>query len=137
VLEIAPYGSLGHRPRDGVRDMIYCLAQSSPRLREGSSSVNTEGSTTISDEPPVASIEAWPGFHRPRMHGRVVFVTGGTRGIGAAICRSFAEQGAVVAAGYGRDRERASGLLHELERHGATAASIRGMSVRPRIAAGR
>jgi NAD(P)-dependent dehydrogenase (short-subunit alcohol dehydrogenase family) len=42
-----------------------------------------------------------------RLLGRVAFVTGGTRGIGAAISRRLSEGGAVVAAGYGRDRERA------------------------------
>jgi acetoacetyl-CoA reductase/3-oxoacyl-[acyl-carrier protein] reductase len=57
------------------------------------------------------------------MHGRVVFVTGGTRGIGAAISRSFAEQNAIVAAGYGRDAEHANALLEEL-REGGTTASV-------------
>ena len=82
--------------------------------------------STTASETRGTQTEPWPGYQRPRMHGRVVFVTGGTRGIGAAICRSFAEQGATVAAGYGGNTERAQTFLDELESHGATASIHRG-----------
>jgi acetoacetyl-CoA reductase/3-oxoacyl-[acyl-carrier protein] reductase len=42
-----------------------------------------------------------------KLLGRVAFVTGGTRGIGAAICRSLASQGAAVGAGYSGNDEAA------------------------------
>ena len=47
-----------------------------------------------------------------KLKGRVAFVTGGTRGIGAAICRSLASQGAVLAAGYAGN-EKAAGEFRD------------------------
>jgi acetoacetyl-CoA reductase/3-oxoacyl-[acyl-carrier protein] reductase len=64
--------------------------------------------------------------HRPRLHGRVAFVTGGTRGIGAAIGRSFAEQGAQVAAGYSRDQENAQSFVDTLGKEGLNASIHQG-----------
>jgi acetoacetyl-CoA reductase/3-oxoacyl-[acyl-carrier protein] reductase len=48
-----------------------------------------------------------------KLLGKVAFVTGGTRGIGAAICRSLAMQGSDVAAGYSGDQERAESFAQE------------------------
>ena len=64
------------------------------------------GSTSIPDDRPhtVAG---------DKLKGRVALVTGGTRGIGAAISRSLASQSATVAAGYGSGHERAKEFQQE------------------------
>jgi len=46
-----------------------------------------------------------------RLRGKVAFVTGGTRGIGAAIGHHLAAEGAAVAAGYSRHEEPAKKFL--------------------------
>jgi len=61
-----------------------------------------------------------------RLDGRVALVTGGNRGIGAAICRSMASQGAEIAAGYSSDKERAEQFLDELKGEGANVTIHQG-----------
>src|SRR5271169_1459817 len=58
--------------------------------------------------------------------GRTALVTGGNRGIGAAICRSLASEGANVAAGYSRNKDQAETLAGKLGQWGVEASAHRG-----------
>jgi acetoacetyl-CoA reductase/3-oxoacyl-[acyl-carrier protein] reductase len=60
------------------------------------------------------------------LRGRVALVTGGTRGIGAAISRNLVMAGATVAAGYNTNREQADAFLTELAALGADASAHAG-----------
>ena len=70
-------------------------------------------------ETPQNVAQEQPDAARPigdKLRGRVAFVTGGTRGIGAAISRSLAAQGAAVSAGYSGNDEAAARLQADFER---------------------
>jgi 3-oxoacyl-[acyl-carrier protein] reductase len=64
--------------------------------------------------------------------GKVALVTGGSRGIGAAIVRRLAEDGADVAFSYAASANRAEDLVKEIEASGREALAIRADQAVPR-----
>lgn len=59
-----------------------------------------------------------------KLDGKVALVTGGAKGIGAAIVRSLAGEGAAVVVNYARAQEAAERVVAEIISSGGTALSI-------------
>jgi 3-oxoacyl-[acyl-carrier protein] reductase len=57
--------------------------------------------------------------------GKIALVTGGSRGIGAAIARRLADDGADVAISYAAAADKAAAVVRELEQKGVRAAAFK------------
>src|SRR4029079_6001299 len=57
--------------------------------------------------------------------GKVALVTGGSRGIGAAIAKELADQGAAFALSYAASADKAEAVAKELKRKGVRAAAFK------------
>ena len=66
------------------------------------------------------------------LEGKRAFITGGSRGIGAAICDIFAREGANVAFNYGARDDLAETICAKIEAHGRKALSFK-VSVTDRL----
>ena len=64
-----------------------------------------------------------------KLEGKIALITGGSRGIGAAIAKRLAADGAKVAVTYAKDASSASAVVNAIEGNGGKAIAIQADSV--------
>src|SRR5690606_5118111 len=60
-----------------------------------------------------------------RLTGKTAIVTGASRGIGAAIARRFAEEGANIVVNYSGSQDKAEAVVAEIEQSGGKAIAVK------------
>src|SRR5271170_1789113 len=91
------------------------LTRPAPRLKLGAGSLRREG--------PLMTVNR---LVIPDLAGKAVLITGGSTGIGAAVARGFAGQGARVAIGYHSSADQAHALASEIKAAGGDALAVKG-----------
>ena len=72
-----------------------------------------------------------------RLTGRKVLITGGSRGLGAVLCETFASQGAHIVVNYHSDKTSAQKVVQAAKKHGVEAFDIQGVRPQLNASAGR
>ena len=113
------YQSMDHLETLGVTEVIE-LGPGASSLASSSAAIRTYNSARWTKQ---------QRSERPRMFdlsGKTALVTGGSRGIGAEICRALAKQGAAVAVNYNQSGDQADALVKEIEAAGGKATAVQG-----------
>lgn len=60
----------------------------------------------------------------PRFHKKIAVITGGSRGIGAAIAKRLAQEGCNIVISYTQSKDKALALVDELQKEGVQAVAL-------------